>query len=562
MAFSAAGDLIAAGWSLANNTQYLTVSAFKNGAIDNTFNETGSAIIANRPGSTGAGVMVVPTTGKVVVVGNTGTTFLLAQFTSTGAADTTFGSSGQVANSPNLGLPDQLNAIAYQPFGNLLVAAGSAGSGFTKRMVVVQYNATNGAPNLSFGSGGAVAHSVGSFSSSLNGVAVQSDGKTIGAGGAPVVNAVQGIGLIRVGGPTLAVGNLPLLQVTAFGPITLHFHAAIDEPLFSSVSAVFCTSSGAVLTGQGRCGSVAVPAGSTQISVAVSAQVTVGTGQTQTVALQAISANGLAASPTHGLGTVVIQHLSSPQPYIGYRLVASDGGIFAFGTAPFLGSTGGIRLAQPIVGMAAVPHGKGYWLVARDGGIFAFGARFLGSTGNVHLTQPIVGMAATPSGKGYWLVAADGGIFSFGDARFFGSTGNLRLNQPIVGMAPTPDGKGYWLVAADGGIFSFGEARFLGSTGAIHLNKPIVGMAAYPGAPGYWLVASDGGIFSFGAAAFHGSTGAIRLAQPIVGMASTYTGKGYWLVASDGGIFSFGDARFFGSTGAIHLNKPIVGMSG
>ena len=33
-------------------------------------------------------------------------------------------------------------------------------------------------------------------------------------------------------------------------------------------------------------------------------------------------------------------------------LVASDGGIFAF-NAPFFGSTGSIRLNQPIVGMSA-----------------------------------------------------------------------------------------------------------------------------------------------------------------------------------------------------------------
>ena len=47
----------------------------------------------------------------------------------------------------------------------------------------------------------------------------------------------------------------------------------------------------------------------------------------------------------------------------------------------------------------------GYWLVARDGGIFAYGdASFLGSTGTMKLTKPVVGMAATPSGDGYWVV--------------------------------------------------------------------------------------------------------------------------------------------------------------
>jgi len=189
----------------------------------------------------------------------------------------------------------------------------------------------------------------------------------------------------------------------------------------------------------------------------------------------------------------------------------------------------------------------GYWLVGRDGGIFSFGdAPFLGSTGNIHLNQPIVGMASNPAGNGYWFVASDGGVFAFGDAGFFGSTGNIHLNKPIVGMAPTQTGQGYYLVASDGGIFAFGDAKFRGSTGAIHLNKPIVGMATTPNGRGYWLVASDGGVFSFGnGASFFGSTGGIKLAQPIVGIAPTNRNKGYWFVAADGGIFSFGDALAF-----------------
>ncbi|HUP70243.1 MAG TPA: kelch repeat-containing protein [Acidimicrobiales bacterium] len=166
-------------------------------------------------------------------------------------------------------------------------------------------------------------------------------------------------------------------------------------------------------------------------------------------------------------------------PANGYRLVGSDGGIFAFGGAPFAGSTGAIRLAQPIVGMASTPSGNGYWLVASDGGIFAFGdAPFRGSTGAMRLTQPIVGMASTPSGNGYWLVASDGGVFAFGDARFAGSTGAIRLAKPIVSMAASTSGNGYWLAASDGGIFAFGDAVFAGSTGAIRLNHPIVGMGA------------------------------------------------------------------------------------
>ena len=73
--------------------------------------------------------------------------------------------------------------------------------------------------------------------------------------------------------------------------------------------------------------------------------------------------------------------------------------------------------------------------------VYAFGdAPFSGSTGHVHLARPIVGMARTATGHGYYEVATDGGIFAYGDARFFGSTGAMHLNQPIVGMAVTPSG--------------------------------------------------------------------------------------------------------------------------
>jgi ribosomal protein L24E len=246
----------------------------------------------------------------------------------------------------------------------------------------------------------------------------------------------------------------------------------------------------------------------------------------------------------------------------GYRLVAADGGVFSFGNAGYFGSTGAIKLAQPIVGGTPTKSGNGYWFVARDGGIFAFGdAKFLGSTGNVRLVQPIVGMAPTNTGNGYWLVAADGGIFAFGDAKFYGSTGKLKLNSPIVGMAATPSGEGYWLVAADGGIFNFGDAHFYGSTGNLRLVQPIVGMAPTKTGLGYWFVAADGGIFSFGDAKFYGSTGSLRLAKPVVGMRATPNGDGYWFVASDGGIFSYGAAEFCGSTGRLKLNSPIVSMS-
>jgi hypothetical protein len=249
-------------------------------------------------------------------------------------------------------------------------------------------------------------------------------------------------------------------------------------------------------------------------------------------------------------------------PTEGYRLTASDGGVFPFGPgAQFYGSMGAAHLSQPVVGIATDPATGGYWLVASDGGVFAFNAPFYGSTGAIALREPIVGITAAPDGGGYWLVASDGGVFAFGpSAQFYGSTGGITLSKPVVGIAAAPDGSGYWLVASDGGVFAFGPgAQYFGSTGGITLNKPVVGLAPDSVTGGYWLVASDGGVFAFNAV-FQGSTGGITLNKPIVGIAADSVTSGYWLVASDGGVFAF-HAPYLGSTGGITLSKPVVGAS-
>ncbi len=246
-----------------------------------------------------------------------------------------------------------------------------------------------------------------------------------------------------------------------------------------------------------------------------------------------------------------------------YWVAASDGGVFAFGGAPFYGSMGGTHLNRPVVGIAATSptDSDGYREVASDGGIFSFGdAGFYGSTGNIQLNQPIVGMAATNDGKGYWLVASDGGIFAFGDAGFYGSMGGKPLNQPVVGMATTADNKGYWLVAADGGIFAFGDAAFYGSAGNLRLEKPVVAMTTTGDHHGYWMVASDGGVFAYGDAGFYGSLGGMPQAYPIVSMTATANGRGYWFTNSNGAVTAFGDATYWGSTPQV-LAAPVVGMT-
>ena len=196
-----------------------------------------------------------------------------------------------------------------------------------------------------------------------------------------------------------------------------------------------------------------------------------------------------------------------------------------------------------------------YWLAGRDGGVFAFHAPFLGSMGGTKLAQPVVGMAADPVTGGYWLVAADGGVFAF-HAPFLGSMGVTKLAQPIVGMAATPDGGGYWLVAADGGVFSFGSsAVFSGSMAGTKLAQPVVGMAFDPSTGGYWLVGGDGGVFAFNASPY-GSTEFANRPGPVAGIGPAIDGRGYWIATRNGQVRGYGPSS--PSEGSV-ATVPIAG---
>ena len=141
--------------------------------------------------------------------------------------------------------------------------------------------------------------------------------------------------------------------------------------------------------------------------------------------------------------------------------------------------------------MAATPDGGGYWLVASDGGIFAYGdAQFYGSTGSIHLNQPVVGHgggARVAAATGSWPPTAASSATA--SASFLGSMGATPLNAPIVGMAGTANG--YWLAAKDGGVFNFGTAPFLGSMGGQSNPNPIRAIAATPSGQGYWLLPDE-----------------------------------------------------------------------
>jgi len=103
----------------------------------------------------------------------------------------------------------------------------------------------------------------------------------------------------------------------------------------------------------------------------------------------------------------------------GYAVCDYLGEVQVFGTAAHKGDMDGTVLNEPIVDAEATPSGQGYYLVASDGGVFTFGdAVFMGGLGHLDLVAPVISIEVEPGG--YWLAASDGGIFAFGGADFEG----------------------------------------------------------------------------------------------------------------------------------------------
>jgi cell wall-associated NlpC family hydrolase len=67
--------------------------------------------------------------------------------------------------------------------------------------------------------------------------------------------------------------------------------------------------------------------------------------------------------------------------------------------------------------MAPTPDDHGYWLLASDGGVFTFGdAPYAGSSGGAPAADPAERIVPSNSGNGYWIEDQNGSVQTFGEA--------------------------------------------------------------------------------------------------------------------------------------------------
>ena len=211
----------------------------------------------------------------------------------------------------------------------------------------------------------------------------------------------------------------------------------------------------------------------------------------------------------------------------GYWLDASDGGVFSFGDTQFYGSIPGLglhpagsglahSLNAPIVGMVASHDQGGYFMVASDGGVFAFGdAHFAGSCPSIGgCAGAAVAVMPDASAHGYWLITSTGNVYAFGDAPYFGAPGHGTVTSAVA----TPDGKGYWILLGDGEVFSYGDAAELGSPSSANFSAadPAAAIFATSDGAGYWVASALGAVYNLGDAPNDGGMAGTHLNGSII----------------------------------------------
>jgi hypothetical protein len=213
----------------------------------------------------------------------------------------------------------------------------------------------------------------------------------------------------------------------------------------------------------------------------------------------------------------------------GYWLVASDGGIFSFGNAGYFGSIPGLGIAPagtsgsakklnaPIVGMVPSTDDGGYFMVASDGGVFAFGdAQFEGSCPGIGgCSGAAVAVVPDASGDGYWLITSTGHVYTFGDALNYGAPG--QQSTPVTSAVRTADGKGYWILFANGTVDAYGDAANMGSAvGRAGGLNPASAIFATSDGGGYWVSTASGAVYNYGDAPSDGSMAGKQLNGAII----------------------------------------------
>lgn len=188
LAIQSDGKIVVAGTTSTTTASQIAVARYNtDGSLDTTFSGDGKVITLISLTHDEANGVVIQTDGKVVVGGSTKTgsnfDFALVRYDTAGTLDTTFSADGKVTTPMGTG-EDRGASLSYRSDGTLLLA-GSSKNGTTNDYALARY-LTTGALDTSFGSTGKVISnfltSPTSSDESIFAVGRQADGKVVAAG--------------------------------------------------------------------------------------------------------------------------------------------------------------------------------------------------------------------------------------------------------------------------------------------------------------------------------------------------------------------------------------------
>jgi uncharacterized delta-60 repeat protein len=177
------GKIVVAGfkYNSATDSDIAVLRYTTGGVLDSSFGSGGKVTTSLGSGEDAALALVLQPDGKIVVAGGTDSAdddvdFALVRYTTTGALDPGFGTSGRVITEIGPA-DDAVAAIALQADGKILVA-GITDNGHDSDIVLLRY-LTNGSLDTSFGAGGKVITALSSENDIAFGIAVQPDGRIV-----------------------------------------------------------------------------------------------------------------------------------------------------------------------------------------------------------------------------------------------------------------------------------------------------------------------------------------------------------------------------------------------
>jgi peptidoglycan/xylan/chitin deacetylase (PgdA/CDA1 family) len=245
---------------------------------------------------------------------------------------------------------------------------------------------------------------------------------------------------------------------------------------------------------------------------------------------------------------------------LGYRVLTSDGGARAFGSASFGTAAGKLGTGVTATAIAASRKTGGYLMLKSDGGVLEFNANWYGSLKG-HLPAGVRPTAiAAGRSNGYLILTSDGGVSAFGRAFYGSDAGQLSPGVTAKGLAIDSATGGYWILRSDGQVDAF-NAPALGGLAGLPSGVRPAGIAAGPG-ESYYVLTSDGDVHGFGTPARGSLLGKLPAGRTAVGIAADNATGGYWILTSNGGVSSF-RAPWWGSlAGKLTAHQSVTGIAG